>query len=57
MSACGTNDNWITLRVTDRAGNTTTTNFNVVLDYGVKGSVLPLTRNWCVVKSDLCPGN
>jgi len=28
-----TNDNWITLRVTDRAGNTTMTNFDVVLDY------------------------
>jgi hypothetical protein len=28
-----TNANAITLRVTDRAGNTTTTNFNVVLDY------------------------
>jgi hypothetical protein len=28
-----TNDNCITLRLTDRAGNTTTTNFDVVLDY------------------------
>jgi len=28
-----TNDNFITVRVTDRAGNTTTTNFDVVLDY------------------------
>ena len=28
-----TNGNALTLRVTDRAGNTTTTNFNVVLDY------------------------
>jgi len=28
-----TNDNFITLRVTDVAGNTTTTNFDVVLDY------------------------
>jgi len=28
-----TNDNYITLRLTDRAGNTTTTNFDVVLDY------------------------
>ena len=28
-----TNDNFITVRVTDRAGNTTTTNFTVVLDY------------------------
>jgi hypothetical protein len=28
-----TNGNLITLRVTDRAGNTTTTNFNVTLDY------------------------
>jgi hypothetical protein len=28
-----TNDNFITLRVTDQAGNTTTTNFDVVLDY------------------------
>ena len=28
-----TNDNFITLQVTDRAGNTTTTNFNVVLEY------------------------
>ena len=28
-----TNDNFITLCVTDRAGNTTTTNFDVVLDY------------------------
>jgi|GEM_PF-820635 len=31
--ALATNVNNITLRVTDRAGNTTTTNFNVVLDY------------------------
>ena len=28
-----TNDNWITLRVTDRAGNTTNTYFDVILDY------------------------
>jgi len=28
-----TNDNFITLRATDRAGNTTTTNFDVILDY------------------------
>jgi len=28
-----TNDNFITLRVVDRAGNVTTNNFNVVLDY------------------------
>ncbi|MEI8292147.1 MAG: hypothetical protein WCH99_21970, partial [Verrucomicrobiota bacterium] len=28
-----TNDNWITLRAIDRAGNTVTTNFNVILDY------------------------
>ena len=28
-----TNDNWITLRATDRAGNVTTTNFDVILDY------------------------
>ena len=28
-----TNDNYITLRLTDRAGNLTTTNFDVVLDY------------------------
>ena len=31
--ALATNLNWLTLRVTDRAGNTATTNFSVVLDY------------------------
>ena len=31
--ALATNTNWITLRVTDRAGNMTTTNFYVTLDY------------------------
>ena len=38
-----TNDNWITLRATDRAGNTATTNFNVVLDYS--GATNPPTVN------------
>ena len=38
-----TNANYITLRVTDRAGNTTTTNFNVVLDYS--GATNPPTVN------------
>ena len=33
MCRLATNDNFITLRVTDRAGNTTTTNFDVILDY------------------------
>ncbi|HEV2694460.1 MAG TPA: hypothetical protein VG347_16320, partial [Verrucomicrobiae bacterium] len=35
-----TNANWISLHVTDRAGNTTTTNFTVTLDY--TGATNPL---------------
>ena len=41
-----TNGNFITLRVTDRAGNTTTTNFNVTLDYTTATNPPAVNLTW-----------
>lgn len=53
-----TNANFITLRVTDRAGNTTTTNFNVVLDYTMATNLPVVALIWpqdgMAVSGDTC---
>jgi hypothetical protein len=41
-----TNGNFITLRVTDRAGNTATTNFNVTLDYTMATNPPVVSLTW-----------
>jgi len=51
-----TNDNFITLRVTDRAGHTATTHFDVVLDYRqATNPVIALT--WLTNGMALCGGS
>jgi len=54
--ALATNVNKITLRMTDRSGNTTTTNFNVTLDYtGATNPAVKLT--WPTNGMQICQGS